>query len=341
MFENNSRTEIKDIGQNAFIDALTKNIVLKRDITKLGVGDDCAVLDMGTWYQLISTDSLLEGINFDLAYTPLKHLGYKAVVSSMSDILAMNGDATHLLVNVAFSNRFSLEAIQELYSGIHIACTEYNIDFIGGDTNSSAKGLNINTTCIGKVDKEKITYRQGSKDGDLLVVSGDLGGALMGLNILEREKRIYMETPDFKPDLEQNEYILERQLRPKSRVDIINLLDEIKLQPSAMIDISKGLANELHNLSKSSMVGFVVYENKLPIDSQTYQRGIDLGIDPTVAALNGGEDFELLFTIAQADYEKIKNDMDLTVIGYVVPQNEGIHLISKNNNKHKITAQGW
>jgi thiamine-monophosphate kinase len=342
MFENNSRTELSQLGEFGLIDHLTQHIKLQHTSTVKGVGDDAAVIDSGAAeYQLLSTDMLVEGTHFDLAYTPLKHLGYKAVVSNVSDIAAMNGKATHIVVSIALSNRFSLEAIEELYTGILAACNIYKIDLVGGDTTSSPKGLIVNIACYGEVAKDKICYRTGAKDNDLLVVTGDLGAAYLGLHILEREKRIFMEKPDFKPDLEGNDYLIQRQLKPEARVDIVQILETEKVVPTSMIDISDGLSSEIHHLSKNSNVGFTVYEDKLPIDPIAYQRGIDLGIDPTVAIMNGGEDFELLFTVSQKDYEKIKKEFDMTIIGHAVPMNEGIHMISKSNIKHNLTAQGW
>ncbi|MES2619037.1 MAG: thiamine-phosphate kinase [Bacteroidota bacterium] len=341
MFENKSRTELADFGEFGLIDHLAQSVKVANQSTIKGIGDDAAVIDNGNDYTLLSTDMLIEGVHFDLAYTPLKHLGYKAVVANISDIAAMNGKASHIVLSIALSNRFSIEAIEELYFGINAACAHYQVDLVGGDTTSSPKGLILNIAVYGTVAKDKVCYRSGVNAGDLLVVTGDLGGAYMGLNILEREKRIFLEKPDFQPDLEGNDYLIQRQLRPEARVDIVKMLDELEIKPTAMIDISDGLASEIHHLAKQSNVGFTVYEERLPLDPLTYQRGIDLGIDPTVAALNGGEDYELLFTITQADYDKIKNQLDFTVIGHAVAAGEGLHLISKGNNQHPLTAQGW
>jgi thiamine-monophosphate kinase len=341
MFENKGRTELGELGEFGLIDHLAKSVKIHNQSTVKGIGDDAAVIDNGDNYILLSTDMLVEGVHFDLAYTPLKHLGYKAVVTNISDITAMNGTATHIVMSMALSNRFSIEAIEDLYFGINAACAQYNIDLVGGDSTSSPKGLILNIAVYGNVAKDKIAYRSGVNEGDLLVVSGDLGGAFLGLNILEREKRIFLEKPDFQPDLEGNDYLIQRQLRPEARVDIVKLLAELGIQPTAMIDVSDGLASEIHHLAKQSDVGFTIYEDKLPIDPLTYQRGIDLGIDPTVAALNGGEDYELLFTITANDFEKIKNQMDFTIIGHAVKSTEGLHLISKGNIQHKLTAQGW
>ena len=340
MFENKGRTELNQLGEFGLIKHLTKDIKIHHHSTVKGVGDDAAVIDLGDAYQLISTDMLVEGSHFDLMYTPLKHLGYKAVVANVSDIAAMNGKATHIVVSIAMSSKFSLEAIEELYIGLMAACEAYQIDLVGGDTTSISKGLVVNITVFGQVSKSKIAYRNGVKEGDLLVVSGDLGAAYLGLHVLEREKRIYLEKPDFQPDLEGNDYIIQRQLKPEARIDIVALLEQLDIQPTAMIDISDGLASEMHHLSDASQVGFTLYEDKLPIDPIAYQRAIDFGLDPTVAMLNGGEDYELLFTISQTDYEKIKGTMEISIIGHAVAMQEGIHMISKSNIKHKLSAQG-
>lgn len=341
MFENNGRTELSELGEFGLINHLAKNVKTWNSATVKGIGDDAAVIDAGTSYRLLSTDMLIEGSHFDLTYTPLKHLGYKAVVSNISDIAAMNGKATHLTVSLGLSNRFSLEAIEELYVGILAACNLYKVDLVGGDTCSSSKGLIISISCYGEVDKDKVTYRSGCKEGDLLVVSGDLGAAYLGLHILEREKRIFMERPDFQPDLEGNDYLIQRQLKPEARIDIVAILESLNIVPTSMIDVSDGLSSEIHHLAAQSKVGFTIYEDKLPIDPIAYQRAIDLGIDPTVAVLNGGEDYELLFTVPQSAYDVLKLENDLTIIGHAVAETEGLHLISKSNIKHKLTAQGW
>jgi len=342
MFENSGRTELSQLGEFGLIDHLTKSVKIHHPSTIKGIGDDAAVIDNGSnTYTLLSTDMLIEGTHFDLMYTPLIHLGYKAVVTNVSDIVAMNGKATHIVVSLGLSNRFSLEAIEEIYKGIYSACNAYKLDLVGGDTTSSQKGLIINIACYGEVAKDDVTYRSGCKVGDLVAVSGDLGAAYLGLHILEREKRIFIERPDFKPDLEGNDYIIQRQLKPEARIDIVDILKQIDVKPTSMMDISDGLSSELHHIAKNSQVGFTIYEDKLPIDPIAYQRAIDLGIDPTVAVMNGGEDYELLFTFAQADYEKLKKEFDITVIGHAVAEGEGIHLISKSNIKHKLTAQGW
>jgi thiamine-monophosphate kinase len=341
MFENNSRTELNEFGEFGLINYISKNIRTYHTSTIKGIGDDAAVIDNGNNYILLSTDMLVESVHFDLGYTPLKHLGYKSVVANLSDIAAMNGTPSHIVVSLAMSNRFSIEAIEELYAGMLAACDVYKIDLVGGDTTSNPKGLAISIAVFGTVAKDKITYRSTVKEGDLLVITGDLGAPYLGLNILEREKRIFLEQPDFQPELEGNDYIIQRQLKPEARLDMIKLLDELKIVPTAMIDISDGLASDLFQLASASQVGFTVYEDKLPIDPQTYQRAIDLGIDPTIAVLNGGEDYELMFTIPQSAYDIIKKEFDFSVIGHAVAKGEGMHLISKSNIKHKIMAQGW
>ena len=341
MFENKGRTEIENLGEFGLIDHLTKNFKLKNDSSMKGVGDDSAVLDFKGKKTLISTDLLLEGIHFDLAYTPFKHLGYKAVQVNLSDIYAMNGTATQVTVSIGISSKFPLEALEELYSGISIACEKYNIDLVGGDTSSSKQGLVISVTSLGYVEEDKICYRNGAGEGDLICVSGDLGGAYIGLQLLEREKAIFLENPQIQPDLEGKDYIVERQLKPESRKDIIEVLSEIKVKPTSMIDVSDGLASEILHICKQSDKGCKIYEEKIPIDPMTYDTARDFGIDPTVCALNGGEDYELLFTIAQSDYEKIRNNADISIIGHITEPSAGCNLISKSDIVHEIKAQGW
>src|SRR5580698_7925840 len=310
MFENEERTNIESLGEFGLIDHLTKNIKLGQASTIKGIGDDAAVLDAKGKKVLISTDMLLEGIHFDLAYTPLKHLGYKAVQVNLSDINAMNGTATQVTVSIGLSSKFPLEAIEELYEGIYLACGKYNVDLVGGDTTSSRQGLVISVTALGYADEKEIVYRSGAEEGDLICVSGDLGGAYTGLQLLEREKLVYLENPNIQPDLEGKDYIVERQLKPEARRDIIELLRDIKVRPTAMIDISDGLASEILHVCKQSNKGCNLYEDKIPLDSMTYETAREFNLDPTVCALSGGEDYELLFTIKQADYEKIKLQMD-------------------------------
>lgn len=341
MLENSTRTELSSIGEFGLIDLLTANIQLHHSSTLKGVGDDAAVIEHGDTCQLITTDLLLEGVHFELSYFPLKHLGYKAVVVNLSDIYAMNGTPEQITVSLGLSSKFSLEAVEELYAGIVLACEKYKVDLIGGDTSASKQGLCISITAIGTAKKEDIVYRSGAKENDLLCVTGDLGAAYIGYQLLEREKRVFLANPSAQPDLEGNDYILERQLKPEARKDIIDMLKQYDLKPTSMIDISDGLASEVFHLCSKSGVGMNVFEEKIPIDSSTYQVARDMDLDPTMAALNGGEDYELLFTIDQSDYEKVKNHPEIVVIGHCTAASEGIHLISKSGNKHALKAQGW
>lgn len=341
MFENKERTDLALLGEFGLIKHLTQNFKVNHESSVKGIGDDAAVLNFQDKQVLISTDLMLEGIHFDLAYTPLMHLGYKAVQVNLSDIYAMNGMATQITVSLGLSSKFPLEAVEELYKGIELACNKFNIDLIGGDTSSSKQGLVISITSIGYADKKDICYRNGAGEGDLLCVSGDLGGAYVGLQILEREKLIFLENPNIQPDLEGKDYIIERQLKPEGRRDIVDLLSQLELKPTAMIDVSDGLASEILHICDQSGVGCTIYEDKLPIDPMTYETARELGLDPTVCALNGGEDYELLFTIKQADYDKLKHDVDITVIGHITDKNSGAKMISKSNVVHELKAQGW
>jgi thiamine-monophosphate kinase len=284
---------------------------------------------------------MVEGVHFDLAYTPLKHLGYKAVTSNLSDICAMNGIPSQITVSIAFSNRFSLEAIEELYEGIRLACEKYEIDLVGGDTSSTRSGLVISVTAVGEVSPKKITKRSGAKPGDLLIVSGDIGGAYMGLQILEREKRVFLEHNQMQPDLEPYDYIVARQLKPEARLDIVKILDELAIVPTSMIDVSDGVASEIHHLGKASGVGFEIYEEKIPLDQQTLDTALGFNLNPSVAALNGGEDYELLFTVDQKHYDKIKNHLDLTIIGHATDSVGSYLLNTRAGNSFEIQAQGW
>ncbi len=341
MFENNNTTEIADLGEFGLINHLTQHIKLTSKHTKKGVGDDAAVLDAQNKKVIVSTDLLLEGIHFDLAFTPLKHLGYKAVQVNLSDIYAMNALASQITVSLGFSSKFPLEAIEELYAGILLACEKYHIDLIGGDTTSSKQGLVISITSIGYADENDIVYRDGAQEGDLLCVSGDLGGAYVGLQLLEREKQVFLANPTIQPDLEGKDYIVERQLKPEARLDMIDLFKKMNIKPTSMIDVSDGLASEILHLTKLSKKGCKLYEEKIPLDPQTIDMARDFGLDPTVCALNGGEDYELLFTIKQADYDKIKSDVDISVIGYITEESAGNYLITKAGNLHELKAQGW
>jgi thiamine-monophosphate kinase len=341
MFENSEKTNIESLGEFGLIDHLTKQIKIKQPGTLKGIGDDAAVIDFKGKKALISTDMLLEGIHFDLAYTPLKHLGYKAIQVNLSDIFAMNGMASQVTVSIGISSKFPLEAVEELYEGIYLACEKYNVDLVGGDTTSSRQGLVISVTSIGYADEKNIVYRNTAHEDDLICVSGDLGGAYVGLQLLEREKLVYMENPNIQPDLEGKDYIIERQLKPEARKDIVELLQDIKIVPTAMIDISDGLASEILHICKQSNKGCNIYEDKIPLDPMTYETAREFNLDPTVCALSGGEDYELLFTIKQADYEKIKLQMDISVIGHITEPSAGCNLITKSGIVHALKAQGW
>lgn len=341
MFDNRNKTEISELGEFGLIDYLTKAVELSQNSTVKGIGDDAAVLDFSNKRTLVSTDLLLEGIHFDLRYVPLKHLGYKAVQVNLSDIYAMNGRASQITFSIGLSSKFPLEAVEEIYEGALIACKKYNVDLIGGDTSASAQGLIISVTSIGYVDPDKVVYRSGAKKGDLICVTGDLGGAYVGLQLLEREKKIFLENPKIQPDLEGKDYIVERQLKPEARRDIITLLETSKVLPTAMIDISDGLASEILHICKASDVGCRLYEDKIPIDPMTYDTARDFGLDPTVCALSGGEDYELLFCVDQKYHEVLKNDPEFSVIGYITDASEGCILNSKSGKSHTITAQGW
>lgn len=302
----NSRSEISTLGEFGLIDRIKKEFTLKNPSSLLGIGDDAAVIESGNETILFSKDLFIEGIHFDLAYTPLQHLGYKAISANVSDIAAMNGKPTQVLVGIALSNRFSVEAVDTLYHGIKLACEDFNVDLVGGDTTASPLGLVISVSIIGKADKKNIVLRSGAKEHDILCVTGDLGGAYMGLQVLQREKEVFKANPDMQPEIEKYEYVVKRQLKPEARMDIIYELEELGVVPTSMIDISDGLASELLHLSKSSNVGVKVFEDKIPIDNQTFETAMEFNIDPITCALNGGEDYELLFTIKQADLENLK-----------------------------------
>lgn len=341
MLENSSRTELESLGEFGLIDLLTSHIKIHHTSTIKGVGDDAAVLNHENKRTVVSTDLLLEGVHFDLSYFPLKHLGYKAIVVNLSDIFAMNATPKQVTVSIGVSSRFSLEALEDLYAGMLLACNKYEVDLVGGDTSSSKQGLVISVTAIGEANENDIVYRDGAKANDLLCVSGDLGGAYTGFQLLEREKRVFLSNPEIQPDLEGNDYIVERQLKPEARKDIIQLLKDIEVKPTSMIDISDGLASEIMHLCSKSKVGMSLYEEKIPIDPQTYEMAREFDLDPTLTALSGGEDYELLFTISQADFDKVKSQPDITIIGYVTDASEGINMISKSGNKHTLKAQGW
>ncbi len=335
------QTKISELGEFGLIERLTKEIQLKNRSSVKGVGDDAAILDYGNKQIVVSTDLLTEGIHFNLMYVPLKHLGYKSVIVNLSDICAMNASPKQITVSIAVSGKFSVEAIDDLYSGIHLACEKYGVDLIGGDTTSSMTGLTICITVLGEVDKGKAVLRSGAKPNDLLCVTGDLGGAYMGLQLLERENEVFKVNNTIQPQLEGYDYILERQLKPEARADIVAAFEKIGLKPTSMIDISDGLSSEIIHLCKNSGVGCNLYEDKIPLDFQTKKMAEELNINPLVAALNGGEDYELLFTVSLEDYEKIKNDPDFTIIGHMTEAAEGTNLITTGGSVIPLVAQGW
>ncbi|GAA0533333.1 thiamine-phosphate kinase [Chitinophaga japonensis] len=335
------RTEVSSLGEFGLIDYLTRNIEIQQAGTVLGVGDDAAVIDHFGKQTVISTDMLLEGIHFDLMYTPLRHLGYKSVVVNLSDIYAMNATPTHITMNIGFSNRFSVEALSEFYEGVYAACERYGVDLVGGDTSSSQKGLVISVTAIGEVAPDQFVKRSTAQKGDLLCVSGDLGAAFLGLTLLEREKKVYREHPQLQPDLENQAYIIGRLLKPEARKDIIAYLEEQDVRPTAMMDVSDGLSSEALHICRQSNLGCVIYEEKIPIDDQSRQQALKFGLDPTACALSGGEDYELLFTIRQEDHDKLVLSEQISVIGYMTDISEGAHIVTKGGNKFKLVAQGW
>ncbi len=339
--ENIKRTELTEIGEFGLIDELTKGIEIVNKSTVKGVGDDCAVLHYGSKETLVTKDLLIEGVHFDLTYAPLKHLGYKAAVVNISDIVAMNGTPRQMIVGLGVSNRFSVEAIEEVYKGIYLACKNYGVDVVGGDTVSSNSGLVISITCIGEAAKSEVVYRNTAKKGDLVFVSGNLGAAYMGLMILEREKQAFKADPNMQPDLAGHDYILERQLKPEARTDILKILKDAGVKPTSMIDISDGLASEILHICQQSKLGATLYEEKLPIDITTDLVAKEFSIDPTTAALNGGEDYELLFTVSQKDFEKVKEIKEIAVIGHMTEQSAGVNLVSRSGTQVEITAQGW
>ncbi|HEX4956787.1 MAG TPA: thiamine-phosphate kinase [Lacibacter sp.] len=336
-----NRTEISSLGEFGLIDHLTKNIEFQNASSILGVGDDAAVIDHFGKQTVITTDLLMEGVHFDLMYTPLKHLGYKSVVVNVSDIYAMNATPTQITVSLAISNRFSVEAVEELYEGIYAACEEYGVDLVGGDTTSSTKGLVISVTAIGEVAPGSFVKRSGAKPNDLICVTGYLGGAYLGLLLLEREKKIYLETKGVQPDLEDRSYIVGKLLKPEARKDVIEFFEKEKIVPTSMMDISDGLSSEILHICKQSETGAVLYEDKIPVHPDAKEFAYKLEMDPTACALSGGEDYELLFTISQADYEKIKEVNGINVIGYITEKKEGATIITRGGNKHRLTAQGW
>ncbi|NNG10779.1 MAG: thiamine-phosphate kinase [Arenibacter sp.] len=339
--KNQEKTGLDQLGEFELINHLTKNFTLQQPSSIMGIGDDAAVMDFNDKKAVMSTDLLIEGVHFDLSYMPLKHLGYKSVMVNLSDIYAMNAIATQITVSIAVSNRFPLEALEEFYSGVALACEIYKVDLVGGDTTSSTKGMLISVTAVGEANEADIVYRSGAKPNDLLVLSGDLGGAYCGLQVLEREKEVFKVNPNNQPDLSPYTYIVERQLKPEARKDIKGLLQQLEILPTSMIDISDGLSSEILHLCNKSEVGCNVYENKIPLDPTVISACEEFKIDSTLVALSGGEDYELLFTIDQKDFPKIKGNPHFTVIGHMTDKNEGAHLISRGDAKIPLTAQGW
>lgn len=335
------RTEVNSLGEFGLIDHLTRNNETKQASTLLSVGDDAAVIDHFGKQTVISTDLMVEGVHFDLMYTPLKHLGYKSIVVNLSDIYAMNATPTHVTVSIAFSNRFSVEALDELYEGMYAACEKYNVDLIGGDTSTSPKGLVISVTALGEVTPNEFVTRSGAKKGDLICVSGYLGGAYLGLTLLEREKKIFLESPGVQPDLENEAYIVGKLLKPEARKDVIEWLSENNIKPTSMMDVSDGLSSEVLHICKQSQCGAVLYEEKIPVHNDARQFAYKLELDPTACALSGGEDYELLFTIDQSDYEKMVLNEEVSVIGYITEPEKKSTIITKGGNTYDLIAQGW
>ncbi|QNK76972.1 thiamine-phosphate kinase [Winogradskyella undariae] len=339
--KNPQRTPLSELGEFKLIEHLTEHFKVTQKSTIKSIGDDAAVLNFGKKQVVVSTDLLVEGVHFDLSYAPLKHLGYKAIVVNLSDIYAMNATATQVTVSIAVSNRFPLEALEELYAGITTAAKVYNVDVVGGDTTSSTSGLIISVTAIGEVEKGNEVLRSGAKPNDLLVITGDIGGAFMGLQVLEREKEVFKVNPQNQPDLSMYTYIIERQLKPEARKDIVELLKELDVKPTSMIDVSDGLSSEVIHLCKQSKVGVDLYENKIPLDPQVISTCEEFNIDSTTIALSGGEDYELLMTISQEDFPKIKANPNLTVIGFMTEEDRGMHLVTRSEEKIPIIAKGW
>jgi thiamine-monophosphate kinase len=335
------RSEISQLGEFGLIEHIRSKLPPSAASTVMGIGDDAAVIDNGEDYLLASTDMLLEGPHFDLGYVPLKHLGYKSVAVNVSDIAAMNGTPGQITIGLGLSNRFSVEAIDELYEGIHAACRNYRVDLVGGDMASSASGLIISITILGKVAKQKVAYRNGAKPNDIICVTGDLGAAYLGLQVLEREKQVFKANPQMQPDLEKYEYLVGRQLKPEARMDIVHELADLAVTPTSMIDVSDGLASELLHIATRSGAGIKIFEDKIPIDSAAFETAVEFNIDPITCALNGGEDYELLFTIAPGDYEKIKNHPDIHFIGHIHDNKNQHVMITKHGTVVPISAQGW
>ena len=339
--KNPQRTPISAFGEFGLIEHLTKNVKLNNPSSLVGIGDDAAVIDPTDQVVLTSTDMLVEGVHFDLSYVPLKHLGYKAAIVNFSDIYAMNGKPTQLFVSLAASNRFPIEALEEVYEGLLLACQLYQVDLAGGDTTASQSGLVLGLTATGLANKDEVVYRKGAKPNDLIVVTGDLGGAYMGLQILEREKQVFLVNPDMQPELEGNDYVLERQLKPEARKDIKATLEGLEVKPTSMIDLSDGLSSDLMHICKASEVGCRIYENKFPIDPTVYNLCEEFSLNTTTVALNGGEDYELLFTVPIEDHDKIKHNPNMTVIGHITEEKQGKYLVTRADEAIELTAQGW
>lgn len=340
--KNQHLTPISALGEFGLIKRLTEKFSLKQNSSELSVGDDAAIINPDGKKVVVTTDVLAEGVHFNLGYVPLKHLGYKAVVVNLSDIAAMNATPTQILVSLAVSNRFPVEALDEIYEGIKLACGKYGVDLVGGDTTSSTSGLVMSITAIGMENSDKIVTRKNAKPNDLLVVSGDLGGAYLGLQILEREHAVFLANPNMQPEMEGYDYILERQLKPEARTDVKKILDELEVLPTSMIDVSDGLASEILHLSDQSQVGFRLYEEKIPMDTVTITTSEEFNLNPVMCALSGGEDYELLFTISPNDFDKIKNHPDFTVIGHTVDLEQGNYMVLRGRNElSQLTAQGW
>ena len=339
--KNTQKTSLADLGEFGLINHITQYFKIENSSTVKAIGDDSAVLAASEKQTLVTTDLLIEGVHFNLSYMPLKHLGYKAVMVNLSDVYAMNGVAEQITVSIAVSNRFPLEAIEELYAGIQLACETYKVDLVGGDTTSSTKGILISVTAIGKAEKEDVVYRNGAKETDLVVVSGDLGAAYLGLQVLEREKQVFQVDPNNQPDLENYTYLIERQLKPEARKDVASLLKGMEVRPTAMIDISDGLSSELMHICSQSKVGCKIYEEKLPLDPQVISACEEFELDSTMIALSGGEDYELLFTVPIADFEKIKGNPNFSIIGHITAENQGLNLVTRASQEIELKAQGW
>lgn len=339
--KNQNKTSLAELGEFGLINHITKYFKVNQATTVKAVGDDAAVLEASEQQTLVTTDLLIEGVHFDLSYMPLKHLGYKSVMVNLSDVYAMNGTAEQITVSIAVSNRFPLEAIEELYAGIQLACDTYKIDLIGGDTTSSTKGILISVTAIGKANKEDVVYRNTAKETDLIVVSGDLGAAYLGLQVLEREKQVFQVDPNNQPDLDNYTYLIERQLKPEARKDVAGILKELEVKPTSMIDISDGLSSELFHICTQSKVGCKIYEDKLPLDPQVISACEEFELDSTMVALSGGEDYELLFTVPISDFDKIKGNPNFSIVGHITAENQGLQLITRANQEIELKAQGW